>query len=89
MNIVYRPLFLCASLWAALTMGCAPAYYRYSGCCVDCQYCPLPPLPYANYNECVCHSCAAQPYLNAVAAASAQPDVIEAPQPSDSHELSE
>lgn len=54
--------------WLALVAivvigGCAPAYYSYSGCYVDCQYCAPPPLPYVHYDGCVCHSCAASKYL--------------------------
>lgn len=43
--------------------GCAPAYHSYSGCRVNCKYCPLCPLPYCQYKECVCHSCAASKYM--------------------------
>lgn len=43
--------------------GCSPAYYRYSGCHVDCKYCPPSPLPYVHYDGCACHSCAASKYL--------------------------
>jgi len=78
-----KPLFLGASLWAAVTVGCAPAYHCYSGCHVDCKYCPPPPLPYLLYEGCVCHSCAARPYL---VGDSTQLDV---PQPSGSHESDE
>jgi len=60
------PALLATTLLAtALLTGCAPAYHSYSGCCIDCHYCPALPLPYAQYNECVCHPCAAQPYLHA------------------------
>ena len=45
-------------------IGCAPAYHRYSGCQVDCRYCAPPPLPYLHYPNCVCHSCAVEPYLD-------------------------
>ena len=47
-----------------LAAGCAPAYHSYSECCVDCKYCAPPPLPYAHYEGCVCHSCAASKYLS-------------------------
>jgi len=49
----------------ALAAGCAPAYHAYPGCYVDCKYCPPPPLPYAHYQGCACHSCAAASYLSA------------------------
>lgn len=52
-----------APLLMTLAAGCAPAYHRYSGCYVDCQYCAPPPLPYVHYKGCVCHSCAASKYL--------------------------
>ncbi len=56
-------------LWLAplamiLATGCAPAYRNYSACCVDCNYCAPPPLPYVHYEGCVCHSCAASNYLS-------------------------
>ncbi len=47
-----------------LAAGCAPAYHSYSDCYVDCQYCAPPPLPYTHYDDCVCHSCAAEKYLS-------------------------
>jgi hypothetical protein len=53
-----------ALLLMTLAVGCATAYHGYSGCYVDCQYCAPPPLPYTHYDGCVCHSCAASPYLN-------------------------
>jgi hypothetical protein len=43
--------------------GCAPAYHHYADCCVNCRYCPPPPLPYVHYPGCVCHSCAASQHL--------------------------
>ena len=46
-----------------LMVGCAPAYHSYSDCYVNCKYCPPPPLAYRHYDDCVCHSCAAEPYL--------------------------
>ena len=77
-------LRLIVPLAFTLAAGCAPAYHNYSGCYVDCHYCPPPPLPYAQYNECVCHSCPVQPYLHAVAVAVEEPQqatVREADQP--------
>lgn len=53
------------SVAMTVAAGCAPAYHEYSGCCVDCGYCPPPPLPYTQYDECVCHSCAVSNYLTA------------------------
>lgn len=44
-------------------LGCAPQYRCYRGCHVDCQYCQPAPLPHQFYDECACHSCAAQTYL--------------------------
>jgi hypothetical protein len=52
------------ALTLTLAMGCAPAYHCYSGCHVNCQYCPPPPLPYTSYSGCACHSCAASKYLS-------------------------
>ena len=46
-----------------LVAGCAPAYDDYSGCRVNCRYCAPPPLPYTQFQDCVCHSCAAARYL--------------------------
>ncbi len=54
---------ICLSSLLTLTLGCASAYHSYSGCYVDCNYCPPPPLPYSQYDGCVCHSHAASPYL--------------------------
>ena len=59
---------------ATLLCGCAPAYHSYSGCCVDCKYCPPPPLPYTQYDECVCHSCAAAPYIHGFVPSESVPD---------------
>ncbi len=53
-----------AALTVILAAGCAPAYHSYSGCYIDCNYCVPPPLPYTHYEDCVCHSCAASPYLS-------------------------
>ncbi len=50
-------------VWCTAVLGCAPGYRCYRGCHVDCRYCPPPPLPYSLYDECVCHSCPARPYL--------------------------
>jgi hypothetical protein len=52
-----------APLALALAAGCAPTYHSYSGCKVGCQYCAPPPLPFAHYDGCVCHSCAVSGYL--------------------------
>ncbi len=46
-----------------LVGGCAPAYHCYSGCRVNCKYCPPRPLAYPSYCGCQCHSCQAQRYL--------------------------
>lgn len=54
-----------APLVMILAAGCAPNYHSYSGCNVGCKYCVPPPLPYAHYEGCVCHSCAASSYLSA------------------------
>jgi hypothetical protein len=61
-----------------LALGCASAYHSYQTCEVNCRYCPEPPLPYTAYPGCVCHSCAAQPYLNAHAESQG---ALEAPEP--------
>ncbi len=61
-----------APMVLALIGGCASAYHSYSECCIPCQYCPPPPLPYTQYSECVCHSCAASKYL------AIQPQVVTA-----------
>ena len=55
---------LLGPLAMVIASGCAPAYHDYSGCHIDCRYCPPPPLPYACYPDCVCHSCAASNYLS-------------------------
>lgn len=54
---------LLALLAMMLGMGCAPAYRSYSDGHVDCKYCAPPPLPYAHYDDCVCHACVASQYL--------------------------
>ncbi len=46
-----------------LVVGCAPAYHSYSGCRINCRYCPPSPLAYPQYCEGQCHSCAASEYL--------------------------
>lgn len=53
-----------AVLAMVVASGCAPAYHSYKGCHVDCRYCPPPPLAYTHYEGCVCHTCAASPYLS-------------------------
>jgi len=63
MQTVLRYVLACAVGLMIATSGCAPAYHDYSGCSIDCRYCPLPPLPYKHYKECVCHSCAASQHL--------------------------
>jgi hypothetical protein len=55
-----------------LAMGCAPAYHSYSGCYVNCHYCPPPPVAYTCYEASVCHSCVAQPYLHVDSGAAEQ-----------------
>ncbi len=54
-----------APLLMTLAAGCAPAYRCYSDCRVPCKYCASPPLPYTQYDGCVCHSCVSAKYLNA------------------------
>ena len=66
------------ALLLPLALGCASAYHHYPGCDVNCRYCPASPLPYTTYPDCVCHSCAAQPYLQAHSPADS---AIEAPEP--------
>ena len=80
MNTANRIVFLGALLWTTLTVGCAPAYRSYSGCYVDCKYCPPPPLSYVHYKGCVCHSRAAQPHL---VGEPNQLDAVDLPQPPD------
>ena len=53
-----------APLALTLLVGCAPAYHCYSGCHVNCEYCPPPPLAHTQYAGCVCHSPAVAKYLN-------------------------
>lgn len=64
-----------------LATGCAPGYHRYSTGCVDCRYCPPPPLQHVHYQDCVCHSCAARPYVRFTAEPPAQTDRAEAVYP--------
>lgn len=64
MNPTTKFAWLFATAATALLLGCAPAYRSYSGCYVDCQYCPSPPLPYRHYDQCVCQPCPAQTYLH-------------------------
>lgn len=64
MNPTIKFAWLLAPAATALLLGCAPAYHSYSGCYVDCHYCPSPPLPYAHYDQCVCHPCVVQSYLH-------------------------
>lgn len=64
-----RLLRLLAPLQITAALGCAPAYHCYSGCYVNCKYCPPPPLPYSSYSDCACHSRPAEPYLHVETAA--------------------
>jgi hypothetical protein len=52
-----------ASLTTLLTTGCGPAYHSYSGCYVNCRYCPPAPLPWSYFEGCPCHGNAASMYL--------------------------
>lgn len=63
----------------SLMLGCAPAYQSYSDCYVNCNYCPPCPLPYAQYDPCVCHATAAQPYLGYTASAPEPLEEVEGP----------
>jgi len=54
---------LLAAAFLLFLGGCAPAYHSYSGCRVNCRYCPPCPLAYPHYCGCQCHSCAASKYL--------------------------
>ncbi len=45
--------------------GCAPTYRSYASNCISCRYCPPPPLPFCQYDPCVCHSCPATAHLSA------------------------
>ena len=53
-----------APLAMLLIAGCAPAYYDYSDCYIDCKYCVPSPLPYTQYEGRTCHACVASPYLS-------------------------
>ncbi len=44
--------------------GCAPAYHCYTCGKVPCRYSPLPPLPYAMYEEAGCCDSIGQQYLS-------------------------
>jgi hypothetical protein len=55
-----KPLF--GLLFLALA-GCAPAYHQGLHGCISCRYCPPAPLPYRLYDDCGCHSQAADAYL--------------------------
>lgn len=68
-------------LAGSLTVGCAPAYHRYDGCRVPCQYCPAAPLPFHFYDECACHARAVQPYLSHVSVPTISEPTSEPPQP--------
>ena len=46
------------------TAGCASAYHSYPDGCVSCRYCAPPPLAYAHYDGCACHSDVASNYLS-------------------------
>ncbi len=63
MPTVSRFVFACAAALLLCGGGCSSAYHQYSDCYIDCRYCPLPPLPYVHYNDCVCRSCAAAQHL--------------------------
>jgi len=69
----YRIVRWLSPLALVCMIGCASAYHSYSGCSVPCKYCVPAPLPYAQYDERVCHSDAAEPYL----AGNASPVVTE------------
>lgn len=56
-------VWLLGPIVIAQGMGCASSYNRYSECQVNCQYCEPAPLPYPQYESCVCHSMAASRYL--------------------------
>ena len=60
---MFERKFWAALFVLALAGGCAPAYRCYSDCRVNCKYCPPPPLPYTQYDGCVCHSCVGAEYL--------------------------
>ena len=61
-----------AGVWLLCGLGCAPGYHAFSGCWINCRYCPPPPMPYTSYNCPVCHSSAATQALNAARSAEAE-----------------
>lgn len=63
MPTVSRFVLACAAGLLLSASGCARACHDSQHYCVDCRYCPPPPLPYTYYNECACHSCAASKHL--------------------------
>jgi len=63
MKISNASMRLLAATILLFVGGCAPAYHDYSGCRVNCRYCPPKPLEYPHYCGCQCHSCAASKYL--------------------------
>ncbi len=69
MKTACQTLRLLGLLAISLCMGCASAYHDYSECRVNCRYCSPPPLPYACYPQCVCHSRSASEYLSTPAPA--------------------
>ena len=74
---IWRLARCIGSGWILLAAGCAPAYHDYTGCTVDCRYCPPPPLPYVHYDDCGCHSCAAMKYVGHVPSHSANDESAE------------
>lgn len=77
MTMLRTAVLLIAMLTVTSSIGCAQAYHAYDSCYVDCKYCVPGPLPYAHYQGCVCHSCAAakhaQPRPSDVGDAAATP----------------
>lgn len=63
MPTVSRFVLACAAGLILSASGCARTCHDGQNYCVDCRYCPPPPLPYTYYNECACHSCAASKHL--------------------------
>ena len=63
-----RLVRLLGVLTITLALGCASAYRDYSEGSVNCRYCVPPPLPYMQYDGCVCHSSAASKYLGEASA---------------------
>jgi hypothetical protein len=66
MKIIHKLVVRLGAIGMMLFMGCSPACHCYSGCHVNCRYCPPLPLPYTSYSGCVCHSSAASKYLSVV-----------------------